>query len=84
VTGRFVPVVAVADTCMVAVIVVESATWTLEKVTPLGPLMLAPAAKPVPMRVTEVVVPWAARDGFMEAMVGAAMMVKHPMHKALE
>jgi hypothetical protein len=47
VTDRFVPVGAVAETVMVASMVVESTTLTEEKLTPLGPVTLIPEAKPV-------------------------------------
>jgi hypothetical protein len=68
-TGSLVPVVAVAETFMVAVIVFAQRTLTLVKLTPVGPIRLAPEAKPEPLTVTEVVVPRAALEGLMEALL---------------
>jgi hypothetical protein len=57
VTGRLVPIVAAADTVIVAMIVVELTAVKVENVTPLGPVSLAPGAKPVPLMVTCPVLP---------------------------
>jgi hypothetical protein len=70
VTGKSVPVVAVAATFMVTVAVVELITLTLEKVPPLGPVTLAPATNPVPLMVAAVEVLRAAVSGLTFVSVG--------------
>ena len=79
VTGSPVPVVAVAETFILAVILVELTTTTVVNVTPVGPVTFAPVTKPVPVRVTLGDVPRAAVDGLMDVKVGAAMIVTQPV-----
>ena len=75
-TGRLMPGVAVAATFMTAVICVELTTVTEELLTYLGPLTVAPAANPVPVRVTAYVLPRARLEGVMAVRVGAGITEK--------
>ncbi len=54
VTGKSVPVFALLDTERTAVIIVEPTTDTSVNRVPFGPLMVAPGAKPDPVKVTSV------------------------------
>jgi hypothetical protein len=83
VMARLDPAVAVLATFMLAVIVVELTMTTLEKVTPLGPLRVAPVANPVPLITTDLVVPGATVDGLMPVSVGATSTLRQLVHVPL-
>ena len=76
VTGRPLPAFALEATFMVAVILVGLTTLTLLKVTPAGPVRVAPLRKPVPVIVTDSDAPGFSDDGVIDFTVGAATMVK--------
>jgi hypothetical protein len=61
---------------MVAVMDVGPTTSTPVKVTPVGPLTLAPAAKPVPVMVSDVVEPVSTLGLLRDVRVGAAITEK--------
>jgi hypothetical protein len=82
VTARSVPVGAVAETVIVAVTVVELTTFTLENVTPEGPVSFAPVAKPDPVIVAGTTAPCATDDGVICVSVGAATTVRHDVQLA--
>ena len=46
-------------------------------VTPVGPLTRIPAANPVPIKVTEVVLPCAAECGLRDVIVGEGINIRH-------
>jgi hypothetical protein len=75
--GRLDPDGALADTVMMAEMVVEDLTQTFENVTPLGPASLTTVANPVPVRVTFVTLLGATVDGSTAVRVGAATTAKH-------
>ena len=67
------PVAALAEIVRVAVIWVGPTTVMLLTVTPVEEtVMVAPAAKLAPVRVTGTVAPWAPLDGAMAVRAGAA------------
>jgi hypothetical protein len=67
---------------MVAVMVVGFTTTTLVKVTPLGPLSVAPDANPEPVRVTGVVDFTVTVDGLMLLSVGGAITLRQVVQVA--
>jgi hypothetical protein len=62
---------------MVAVIDVGLTTAMAVKLTPVGPLTLAPGAKPVPVMLSDVVEPLSTLGLLSEVTVGAAITEKH-------
>src|SRR5712692_3846204 len=78
VTTRFVPVGAVDDTVIMAVMVVLFTTTTLAKVTPDGPFTAEPVEKNWPVRVTLTFWPREALLGAMLLRIGPWVTVKQP------
>ena len=81
VTVRPLPAFALAATLTVAVILVGLTTLTLLKVTPVGPVSVAPLKKPLPVTVTDSDAPGFSDDGVIDFTVGAATIVRHVMHE---
>ena len=76
VIGRRLPFFAWADTFIVAVILVELITLTLLKVTPAGPIRVAPLRNPAPVIVTDLDAPSLSDDGAIDFTVGSATMLR--------